>query len=288
MSLCDSAIKVQILTDSIEKRKKKFLKMKGRRKMTILTVFNDKGGTAKTTTVLNLGVGLALQGKSVLLIDGDKQQWLSQWLQHKEDGKPSTVNLVFDAYTGITTDPSTYIRHHEKLGLDYIPANEKLTGVGDILKQCPDPLNVLTTALADPYFQQYDYIIIDNQPTYDLWVGNVFKAANKIFIPMECDNYSFQGIESTLKKLQKIKRREDVERYIAGVILTKFRGITKESKAYRQKVQEQYPGFLLSPPIPFLAEATKCLESRQAAVAKKGSAVGQAYKDLIESYFHLN
>ena len=253
----------------------------------IITVYNDKGGTTKTTTAINLGMALSMQGKKVLMIDTDKHGGLTRlYMDYAEDHKPSTINLVLDVYGETQTDPNTYIRHCPRLGLDYIPSTPKLNGVNQILNLCPDSGNVLATALAHPYFKQYDYIIIDTQASYDLWVGNAIKAANKIIIPTEAERPAFEILGGTLDKIREIKRRDDIDRYIGGIIITRYQSLSKTCQKYKDLLKKTYPQYLTHNPVPSRAEEKTNADQGIVAVSKRNSDVGKAYREMID-HFHL-
>ena len=92
------------------------------KKPTIICIANEKGGVAKTTSAINIAAGLSLRGKKVLLIDIDSQTHLTNWLDFTFDGKPTIAELIYQTVAQFPINHEDFIRHNEKLNLDYIPA----------------------------------------------------------------------------------------------------------------------------------------------------------------------
>ena len=171
--------------------------------MTIISITNEKGGVGKTTTALNIGAGLAKVGKRVLLIDSDQQQTLSRWLGFSPDNKPTLCELIFQEVYGVqTSEYQDFIRRNEHEKIDYIPTTEKLAGIVAILGQSDDSLNILNRVLRHSFFEEnYDYIIIDCQPSITLVVSNVLKCADKVLIPVQADEPAYSGVKKLLEKV---------------------------------------------------------------------------------------
>ena len=98
------------------------------KKPTIICIANEKGGVAKTTSAINIAAGLSLRGKKVLLIDIDSQTHLTNWLDFTFDGKPTIAELIYQTVAQFPINHEDFIRHNEKLNLDYIPATPMLAG----------------------------------------------------------------------------------------------------------------------------------------------------------------
>ena len=100
-------------------------------KTTLIAVANQKGGVAKTTTVINIGAGLARNGKKVLLVDTDNQSHLSRFLGYDgQDGKPTIADLIWQTISkSKSRQPVTDAVRHSELGVDYIPSNFTLAGI---------------------------------------------------------------------------------------------------------------------------------------------------------------
>ncbi len=104
------------------------------KKPTIITIANEKGGVAKTTSAINIAAGLSLRGKNVLLVDIDSQTHLTNWLDFSFDGKPTVAELIYQTVAQFPINHDDFIRHNDKLNLDYIPATPMLAGAVTTLK----------------------------------------------------------------------------------------------------------------------------------------------------------
>ena len=145
-------------------------------KTTLIAVANQKGGVAKTTTVINIGAGLALKDKKVLLVDTDNQSHLSRFLGYDgQDGKPTIAELIWQTVSKLRQPVADAVRHSE-LGVDYIPSNFMLAGIISVIGTDSDSTGVFSRLFSDSAFEAYDYIIIDCPPTLDLLVSNALKA----------------------------------------------------------------------------------------------------------------
>ena len=257
--------------------------------MTIISITNEKGGVGKTTTALNIGAGLAKVGKRVLLIDSDQQQTLSRWLGFSPDNKPTLCELIFQEVYGVqTSEYQDFIRKSEHEKIDYIPTTEKLAGIVAILGQSDDSLNILNRVLRHSFFEEnYDYIIIDCQPSITLVVSNVLKCADKVLIPVQADEPAYSGVKKLLEKISQIKGDLDISKYILGILLTMDKRGTKVSKIIKDMLNNQYSDFLFENSIPDRVEAKAEIKGnvltpcRESLINKSKSEIGSIYMNIV-------
>lgn len=140
--------------------------MKISKKATTIAVINQKGGTGKTTTCENLGVGLAMEGKKVLLVDADPQGSLTVSMGWQDpDALPTTLStLMQKAINDQCIPPGEGILHHAE-GVDLIPANIELAGLEVALVNTMSREKVMKQVLESAK-REYDYILIDCTPSY--------------------------------------------------------------------------------------------------------------------------
>ena len=164
----------------------------------IISVVNQKGGTAKTTTVLNLGIGLANHGYRVLLIDLDPQGSLTVCLGH--DFPDELNNTITDLLEGIKDESpiscETVIRKHEE-GVDYIPGNITLSGLEVSLVNAMNRERILQQLLQQ-IANGYDYILIDCMPSLGMLTLNALAASNEVIVPVQANYLSIKGLEQLL------------------------------------------------------------------------------------------
>ena len=149
----------------------------------VIVLTNQKGGVGKTTTVVNLGVGLAKQGSKVLLIDADAQANLTMALGYnRPDDISITISTVMqDIMDDKSFDASGGIIHHSE-GVDLLPSNIELLGLEVRLINAMSRESVLKTYVNEVK-KNYDYVIIDCMPSLGMITINALAAADSVVIP---------------------------------------------------------------------------------------------------------
>lgn len=182
----------------------------------VIALTNQKGGVGKTTTTVNLGVGLANQGKRVLLIDADAQANLTMALGwQKPDELPVTLSTVMqNIVEDIPMDIHEGILHHEE-GIDLLPSSIELSGLEVRLFNAISRENILKTYV-NAVRKDYDYILIDCMPSLGLTVINSLSAADSVIIPTQSHYLSAKGLELLLQTVSKVKRQINPDLKIDG------------------------------------------------------------------------
>ena len=251
-------------------------------KAKIIAVANQKGGVAKTTSVINIGAGLALKGKKVLLVDTDNQSHLSRFLGYDGmDGKPTISELIWQTVSKVQKPVSGAIRK-SGLGVDYIPSNFMLAGIISILGTDSDSTGVFSRLFSDGTFDEYDYIIIDCPPTLDLLVSNALKACDKVLIPVQSDFWAYEGVDQILATLQRAKQASDIKPYVLGMLVTMFNNRTNSAKAIMDAMNESYGEYVFENAIVFRDEVKVATIEHKTLVGKKSSITGQQYMAVVE------
>ena len=199
-------------------------------KATVLAVVNQKGGTGKTTTCENLGVGLAQEGKKVLLVDVDPQGSLTISLGHpRPDDLDSTLSeLMAKVMQETPLSPGEGILHHEE-GVDLIPANISLSGIEVSLVNAMSRETILKQ-LMEPLKRQYDFILLDCMPSLGMLTVNALAAADNVLIPVQAQYLSAKGLEQLLQTVNKVRRQINPKLRIEGILLTMVDGRTNYAK----------------------------------------------------------
>ena len=251
-------------------------------KAKIIAVANQKGGVAMTTSVINIGAGLALKGKKVLLVDTDNQSHLSRFLGYDgTDGKPTISELIFQTVSKVMKPVSEAIRKSD-LGVDYIPSNFMLAGIISILGTDSDSTGVFSRLFYDGTFDEYDYIIIDCPPTLDLLVSNALKACDKVLIPVQSDFWAYEGVDQILATLQRAKQTSDIKPYVLGMLVTMFNKRTNSAKAIMDAMNESYGEYVFETAIAFRDEVKVATIEHKTLVERKNSITGQQYMAVVE------
>ena len=209
-------------------------------KCKVIALANQKGGTAKTTTTLNLGIGLAHQGRKVLLVDADPQGDLTTALGWTNaDNLPITLDTQMKKI--LQDEPFVYnegILHHKE-GVDIIPTNIELSGMEISLVNAMSREQTLKLYLAD-LKKDYDYILIDCMPSLGMITINAFACADSILIPVQAAYLPVKGLEQLIKTIGKVKRQINPKLSIEGILLTMVDSRTNYAKDISALLIENY------------------------------------------------
>ena len=206
----------------------------------VIAVANQKGGVGKTTTCVNLGIGLAREGKKVLLIEADAQgsMAVSLGIQEPDELDVTLVNIMEKLINDKEPEPGEGIIHHEE-GVDFIPANIELAGLETSL------VNVMSRErIMQEYISMvrnyYDYILIDCMPSLGMITINAFACADSILIPVQAAYLPVKGLQQLIKTIGKVKRQINPKLEIEGILLTMVDSRTNYARDISAMLKEVY------------------------------------------------
>ena len=207
---------------------------------TIIALSNQKGGVTKTTTCANLGVGLALERKKVLLIDLDPQGSLTISLGYPQPDKlPVTItDLMSRVVTDKPVSPDDAILHHAE-GVDFIPASIELSGMEASLVNTMSRETILRQVLEE-IKGRYDYILIDCMPSLGMLTVNALATADSVLIPVQAQYLPVKGLEQLLQTIAKVHRQINPKLKIEGILLAMVDNRTNYAREINALLKETY------------------------------------------------
>ena len=257
---------------------------------TIYCLCNQKGGCAKTTSSVNIGIGLAREGKKVLLVDADPQGSLTASLGYQQpDQIKVTLATILGAIIMDTPLPDGGgILHHGE-GVDLLPANIELSGLEVTLVNIMSRETILRQYL-DTVKRQYSHIIVDCQPSLGMLTVNALAAANSVLVPVQAEYLPAKGLEQLLQTINKVRRQINPKLKIDGILLTMVDSRTNFAKEIAALLRENYGSKIkvFASEIPHSVRAKETsAEGKSIFAHDPGGKVAEAYGNLTREVLQL-
>lgn len=251
----------------------------------VIVIANQKGGVGKTTTTENVGIGLAKEGKNVLLIDFDPQADLSASLGIRNSDNMD--HTICEALNGIIQDiPINYddlIIHHDE-NVDIIPSNIELADFELKLVSVMSRERILDMTL-EPLRKKYDVILIDCPPSLGMLTINALSSADKVLIPVQAQYLPAKGMTKLLGTINKVQHQINPRIKVLGVAITLANMQTNLAKSTADTLRENFGNHInvFDTIIPIgvkAAEAT--VVGKSVFEHAKDSNVAKAYENLTK------
>ncbi|MCR5776134.1 MAG: AAA family ATPase [Lachnospiraceae bacterium] len=206
----------------------------------VISVANQKGGVGKTVTCVNLGTGLAREGKKVLMIDADPQGSLTISMGCDEPDRleyslaTAMVNIINDEQIDVTKG----LLHHDE-GVDILPGNIELSSLEITLTGVISRETILREYV-EKARELYDYIIIDCMPSLGMMTINALACADSVLIPVQAAYLSVKGLQQLIKTIGRVRKQLNPNLVIEGILLTMVDNRTNYAKDITAQVYETY------------------------------------------------
>jgi len=201
----------------------------------VVALCNQKGGVGKTTTI-NLGAALTEYGRRVLLVDFDPQGALSVGLGVQPHQLDRTIyNVLMESSVGL----DDVLLKTNVPGMDLVPSNIDLSAaevqlVGEVARE-----QTLSRMIA-PAVPDYDFVLIDCQPSLGLLTVNALTAADAVIIPLECEFFSLRGVALLIDTIEKVRERLNPRLHVEGILATMYDSRTVHGREVFARVVEAF------------------------------------------------
>jgi chromosome partitioning protein len=246
----------------------------------LVAITNQKGGVGKTTTTVNLAVGLAKPGHRVLLIDLDPQGNATSGLTPPEElpALKASGRSIYEALVGRIelADAIRQVRDDVFLA----PSGPDLVGAEIELATMEGRERRLKDLLA-PIRDEYAFIMVDTPPSLGLLTLNSLVAADSVMVPMQCEYYALEGLSALLSTITRVRRALNPGLQIDGLVLTMFDARNRLSHEIAREVNKHFPDKVFQSVIPRSVRLSESPSHGLSVIEYDSKSAGaQAYRDL--------
>ena len=249
----------------------------------VIAITNQKGGVGKTTTTFNLGVALAKQGKKVLIVDVDPQSNLTTYAgwYNEEDLRYTLSDLMEQSMNDEEIKTKESILHHKE-NIDLIPSSLNLSALENALAYAMSKEYTLRNCLS-VVKNDYDYILLDCQPSLGMLTINALASADSVLIPVQSEYFALRGMTDLFKIINKVRRQINPTLKIDGAFITLVDKRTNLSREIAKQISDNY-GSILKLYDTKIPRAVKTAESTSSGGSifsyDKSGVVAEAYSSL--------
>ena len=254
-------------------------------KCKVIAITNQKGGVGKTTTTFNLGVALAKQGKRVLVVDVDPQSNLTTYAGWYDENelKYTLTDLMEQSMNDDEIKIKESILHHSE-NVDLIPSNLSLSALENSLTYAMSREYTLRNCLSS-IKDDYDYILLDCQPSLGMLTINALASANSVIIPVQSEYFALRGMTDLFKIINKVRRQINPTLKIEGALLTLVDSRANLPKEIATQLKDNYGSILklFNTQIPRAVKTAESTSSGGSVFSyDKSGRVANAYSSFVK------
>jgi chromosome partitioning protein len=244
----------------------------------VIAFAQQKGGVGKTTSTINLGAALMERGRRVLLVDLDPQGALSAGLGLNPLGLERTVyNVLRQSSLGLADVVQT-----TEDGFDVVPANIDLAAAELELVSEPGREYFLKEKLG-PLQGEYDYVLIDCQPSLGLLTLNALSAAERTILPVQTEYFALRGMDLLFDTIRKVQARINPQLRVIGILPTMYDSRTLHAREVLDELRRTYPELLLKTVVPKTVKLPDSTVAGQSILKfQPASPAAEAYRELAK------
>lgn len=249
----------------------------GETKLTkVIVLANQKGGVGKTTSTFNLGVALCDIGQKVLVVDLDPQASLTYYCGFEPEDLETSI---YDCL--IRNVPVKDMILQAEYGLDLLPANMDLSLAEYRLINMPARERRITK-LINEIRGEYDYVLLDSQPSLGILTINALAAADTVIVPVSCEFLSIRGTIALFKMIHKVRGQLNSKLSVAGLLPTIYDSRTNHGRKIINELKTRFPtSKVYSHPVNRSIRFAESAEKREPIFAAKTQVPGAlAYREL--------
>lgn len=225
-----------------------------------IIVANQKGGSGKTTTTVNLAATLAEQGRRVLVLDLDPQRSASRWLdfQDKNGGSPN----IIDALSG-NSSISDIVKSTQIDNIELIPSSRRLVQLEKELAHLPVPSLALKVCMDALPKDRWDYIIVDTPPDLRLITMSALIACNELLVAVQLSNQDIEGLSDLVETVAMVVKMGNPALHMIGIVPCRVNMRTKDAREIHSTLVKHFDKLVSETMIRDTVKLRECQAYRQ-------------------------